>query len=75
MTLHVNFLLSVCRDVQRSGWDYADLIKHSVCVERQESSGNGADDMRGFGIIRDAALCAGHGPATVKLFWDLFEKR
>jgi hypothetical protein len=28
MTLHVNFLLSVCRTVQRSEWDYADLIKH-----------------------------------------------
>jgi hypothetical protein len=28
ITLHVNFLLSVCRTVQRSEWDYADLIKH-----------------------------------------------
>jgi hypothetical protein len=25
--LHVNSLLSVCRTVQRSGWDYADLVK------------------------------------------------
>jgi hypothetical protein len=28
-----------------------------------------------FGIIQNAALYAGHGPGTVKLFWDLFEKR
>jgi len=44
-------------------------------VERQELRGNGVDDMRGFGIIRDAALYAGFGPATAKLFWDLWNKK
>ena len=33
------------------------------------------DDMRGFGIIRDAALYAGHAPATVKLFMDLWDQK
>lgn len=44
-------------------------------MERQEYKGNGVDDMRRCGIIRDAALYAGHGPATVKLFWELWEKK
>jgi len=30
--------------------------------------------MRRFGIIRHAALFAGHGPATVKLFMDKWNK-
>ncbi len=34
--------------------------------------GNGVDDMRGFDIIRDAALYAGHGPSTVELFRRLW---
>jgi hypothetical protein len=29
----------------------------------------------GFGIIRDAALYAGHWHATVKLFTDLWDKK
>jgi len=44
-------------------------------VERQECRGNGVDDMRGFGIICDAALYAGHAPATVKLFMDLWDEK
>ena len=31
--------------------------------------------MTQFGIIRKAALYAGHGPATVKLFMDLWDKK
>ena len=34
--------------------------------------GNGADGMSRFGIIRDAALYAGHGPSTVELFRRLW---
>jgi hypothetical protein len=33
------------------------------------------ENMRGFGIIRDAALYAGHGPATAKLFWEIWDKK
>jgi hypothetical protein len=44
-------------------------------VERQEFRGNDVEDTRGFGIIRDAALYAGHGPATVKLFMDLWDQK
>jgi hypothetical protein len=44
-------------------------------VVRQEYSGNGVDDMRGFGIIWKAALYGGHGPATVKQFWELWNKK
>jgi len=33
---------------------------------------NGDDDMRGFGIIRKAALYAGFGPGTVDLFRRLW---
>jgi hypothetical protein len=43
-----------------------------MCVERQEWSGNGVDDMRGFGIIREAALFQGHGPATIAKFLELW---
>ncbi len=51
------------------------MIKRSRCVKIGQSEGNGAAHSTQFGIIRKAALYAGHGPATVKLFWDLFEKR
>ena len=34
--------------------------------------GNGVEDMRGFGIIREAALYAGFGPGTVDLFRKLW---
>ncbi len=51
------------------------LNQASVCMERQEWRGNSVDDMRGFGIIRDAALYAGHGHATVKLLTDLWDKK
>jgi len=34
--------------------------------------GNGVNYMRGFGIIRDAALYAGFGPGTVDLFRGLW---
>jgi hypothetical protein len=42
---------------------------------KQEWSGNGVDAMRAFGIIRDAALYAGNGPGTVKLFWELYNRK
>ncbi len=37
--------------------------------------GNGVGHETQFGIIRKAALCAGHGHATVKLFTDLWDKK
>jgi hypothetical protein len=37
--------------------------------------GNAVDDISGFGIIRKAALYGGHGPATVRLFMDLWGKK
>jgi len=37
--------------------------------------GNTVGDATQFGIIRKAALYAGNGPATVKLFWDLWDMR
>ncbi len=37
--------------------------------------GNGVGDATQFGIIRKAALYAGHGPATAKLFTDLWDKK
>ena len=37
--------------------------------------GNAVGDETQFGIIRKAALYAGHGPATVKLFMDLWDKK
>jgi hypothetical protein len=37
--------------------------------------GNGIADMGGFGIIPKAALYAGHGPSTVKLFMDLWDQK
>src|SRR2546430_6561046 len=40
------------------------------CVERQESMGNGVNDMVRFGIIRDAALFAGHARIR-RLFFPL----
>src|SRR2546423_538858 len=51
--LHVNFLSSVCGTVQRSEWDYVDLIKHcwaATASYREETRSQ-------FGIIRKAALC------------------
>jgi hypothetical protein len=43
-------------------------------VERREWRGNSVDDRRRFGIIRHAALYAGHGPATAKLFIEMWNK-
>jgi hypothetical protein len=43
-------------------------------AERQKWRENGVADIGGFGIIRKAALYAGHGPSTVKLFWELWSK-
>jgi hypothetical protein len=42
---------------------------------KEECRGNDGDDMRGFGIIRKAALYAGHAPDTVKLFRQLYDKK
>ena len=39
----------------------------------QLSRGNTVGHETQFGIIRKAALYAGNGPGTVKLFWELFE--
>jgi len=41
-------------------------------MERQEYRGNGVAHQTQFGIIRKAALYAGHGPATVDLFRNLW---
>jgi DNA-binding transcriptional LysR family regulator len=38
MTLHVNFLLSVCTTVQRSEWDYADLASKQLHVSQPSVS-------------------------------------
>ncbi len=51
------------------------LYQASVCVERQEYRGNGVGEVTLFGIIRKTALYAGHGPATAKLFMDLWNKK
>jgi hypothetical protein len=50
------------------------LNQASLCVETEERRGNSVDHMREVGIIRKAALYAGHGPGTVDLFrrlWDM----
>jgi hypothetical protein len=54
--------------------DYADLIKHSLGRDRQLSRRNTVGHETQFGIIGKAALYAGHGPATVRLFTNLWEK-
>jgi hypothetical protein len=43
------------------------LNQASLCVERQECSGNGDDEMRGVGIIRKAALYVGYDAVLVRL--------
>jgi hypothetical protein len=45
-----------------------DFISHLL-------RGNAVGDATQGGIIRKAALYAGHGPATLKLFWDLWNKK
>jgi hypothetical protein len=40
----------------------------------QLSRGNTVGHASQFGIIRKAALYAGHEPSTVKLFWELWSK-
>jgi hypothetical protein len=39
MYLHVNSPLSACKTVQRSGWDYADLIKHQCARKDRKCRG------------------------------------
>jgi hypothetical protein len=51
------------------------LNRASECFKSGQSRGNGVSHETQFGIIRKAALYAGHGPATVKLFWDLWNKK
>ncbi len=54
-----------------------------LCRLNQASLGGDSQLSRGtivgheaqFGIIRKAALYAGHGPATVKLFCDLWNEK
>jgi hypothetical protein len=75
MTLHVNFLLSVYKTVQRSEWDYADIIKRQCASKARNRGKNGVADIRGFGIIRKAALYQGFGPGTVKMFLGLWNKK
>ena len=53
---------------------YADLIKQSLRRDSKLSSGNTVGHETQFGIIRKAALYAGHAPATVKLFIELWNK-
>jgi len=36
--------------------------------------GNGDDDMRAFGIIRDGGIIRGAWVSHAKLFWDLWNK-
>jgi hypothetical protein len=74
MTLHVNLLLSVRGTVQRSERDYADSRKHHGAVKAANLKERQQGEVTQFGIIRNAALYAGHGPATVKLFKQLWEK-
>ena len=54
----------LCRLNQASPPSISQLLK-----------GNTVGDETQFGIIRKAALYAGNGPATVKLFWDLWDMR
>ena len=75
MTLHVNLLLSVRGTVQRSERDYADSRKHHGAVKAANLNERQQGEVTQFGIIRKAALYAGHGPSTVKTFWDLWEKK
>ena len=51
------------------------LNQASLGFDSQLSRGNAVGDETQVGIIRKAALYAGHGPATVKLFWDLWNKK
>ena len=51
------------------------LNQASLGFDSQLSRGNAAGDKTQFGIIRKAALYAGHGPATVALFLELWEKQ
>ena len=58
--------------LERSEWDYADLIKRQCAWKDRNGGKNGVADMGGFGIIRKPALYAGHGPSTVELFRRLW---
>ncbi len=49
------------------------MIKRSRCVKSGQSGGNGAAHATQFGIIWNATLYAGHGPATVRLFRELYD--
>jgi hypothetical protein len=51
------------------------LNQASPGLDSQLSRENGVGDETQFGIIRKAALYAGHGPATVKLFMDLWDQK
>jgi hypothetical protein len=44
-------------------------------VERQKWRENGVADIGGFGIIRKAALYAGHAPDTVRQFQRLLAEQ
>jgi len=43
--------------------------------DSQVSRGNTVGYETQFGIIRKAALYSGNGPATAKLFWDLWSEK
>lgn len=72
MTLHANLLLSVLGTVQRSERDYADSFKYRSGVKVANLAQRGAGEMTQLGIIRNAALYSGNGPATVELFRNLW---
>jgi len=51
------------------------LNQASLAYDSQLSSGNTLGCETQFSIIRKAALYAGHGPATVQLFVDLWGEK
>jgi hypothetical protein len=71
----MNLLLSVRGTVQRSERDYADSRKHHGAVKAANLKERQQGEVTQFGIIRNAALYAGHGHATAKPFTDLWDKK
>jgi hypothetical protein len=47
----------------------------SLSPDSQLSRENRVGDETQIGIIRKAALYSGNGPATAKLFWELWNKK
>jgi len=55
--------------------DYADLIYHRGASKAANRGGNAVGHETQFGIIRKAALYAGHAPDTVRLFERLLDEK